>query len=149
MSWFAACLDICMSLRTILCSSSVVSWLLYKNHLKVRPSLHLILLPEASPNFLRLFYRHTSLRVGWGQQDHCVPCTLNSLSKNERVPALQYKYCTFRAADICLWTFWPHWFNCWVTMQSPGKTLKEALLCAQSESRLTVGVYQSAKIMTE
>uniref|UniRef100_A0A7N6B1X6 Ribosomal protein eL8/eL30/eS12/Gadd45 domain-containing protein n=1 Tax=Anabas testudineus TaxID=64144 RepID=A0A7N6B1X6_ANATE len=35
------------------------------------------------------------------------------------------------------------------TMQSPGKSLKEALLCAQSEDRLTVGVYESAKIMTD
>ncbi|XP_056259791.1 growth arrest and DNA damage-inducible protein GADD45 gamma-like [Seriola aureovittata] len=34
-------------------------------------------------------------------------------------------------------------------MQSPGKSLKEALLCAQSEDRLTVGVYESAKIMTD
>ncbi len=34
-------------------------------------------------------------------------------------------------------------------MQSPGKSLKEALLCAQIEDRLTVGVYESAKIMTE
>ncbi|KAM4527425.1 growth arrest and DNA damage-inducible protein GADD45 gamma-like [Odontesthes bonariensis] len=34
-------------------------------------------------------------------------------------------------------------------MHSPGKTLKEALLGAQSEDRLTVGVYESAKIMTE
>uniref|UniRef100_A0A3Q2XYK9 Growth arrest and DNA damage inducible gamma n=1 Tax=Hippocampus comes TaxID=109280 RepID=A0A3Q2XYK9_HIPCM len=34
-------------------------------------------------------------------------------------------------------------------MQSPGKSLKEALLCAQSEARLTVGVYESAKIMTD
>ncbi|XP_061589473.1 growth arrest and DNA damage-inducible protein GADD45 gamma-like [Cololabis saira] len=34
-------------------------------------------------------------------------------------------------------------------MQSPGKSLKEALLCAQREDRLTVGVYESAKIMTE
>uniref|UniRef100_A0A3B5RDQ4 Growth arrest and DNA damage inducible gamma n=1 Tax=Xiphophorus maculatus TaxID=8083 RepID=A0A3B5RDQ4_XIPMA len=32
---------------------------------------------------------------------------------------------------------------------SPGKSLKEALVCAQSEHRLTVGVYESAKIMTE
>ncbi|XP_074473748.1 growth arrest and DNA damage-inducible protein GADD45 gamma-like [Sebastes fasciatus] len=34
-------------------------------------------------------------------------------------------------------------------MQSPGKSLKEALLCAQSEERLTIGVYESAKIMTD
>uniref|UniRef100_A0A3B5LD82 Ribosomal protein eL8/eL30/eS12/Gadd45 domain-containing protein n=1 Tax=Xiphophorus couchianus TaxID=32473 RepID=A0A3B5LD82_9TELE len=34
-------------------------------------------------------------------------------------------------------------------MKSPGKSLKEALVCAQSEHRLTVGVYESAKIMTE
>ncbi|XP_061657184.1 growth arrest and DNA damage-inducible protein GADD45 gamma-like [Syngnathoides biaculeatus] len=34
-------------------------------------------------------------------------------------------------------------------MWSPGKSLKEALLSAQSEDRLTVGVYESAKIMTE
>nr|XP_057916860.1 growth arrest and DNA damage-inducible protein GADD45 gamma-like [Doryrhamphus excisus] len=34
-------------------------------------------------------------------------------------------------------------------MQSAGKSLKEALLCAQGENRLTVGVYESAKIMTE
>lgn len=34
-------------------------------------------------------------------------------------------------------------------MQSPGKALKEALVCAQNEERLTVGVYESAKIMTE
>ncbi|KAG8010884.1 Growth arrest and DNA damage-inducible protein GADD45 gamma [Nibea albiflora] len=34
-------------------------------------------------------------------------------------------------------------------MQSPGKSLKEALLCAQTEDRLTVGVYESAKIMTD
>ncbi|XP_061554659.1 growth arrest and DNA damage-inducible protein GADD45 gamma-like [Phycodurus eques] len=34
-------------------------------------------------------------------------------------------------------------------MQSPGKSLKEALLCAHSEDRLTVGVYESAKIMTD
>ncbi|MED6282214.1 Growth arrest and DNA damage-inducible protein GADD45 beta, partial [Characodon lateralis] len=34
-------------------------------------------------------------------------------------------------------------------MKSPGKSLKEALVCAQSEDRLTVGVYESAKIMTE
>ncbi|KAF3702307.1 Growth arrest and DNA damage-inducible protein GADD45 gamma [Channa argus] len=34
-------------------------------------------------------------------------------------------------------------------MKSPGKSLKEALLCAQSENRLTVGVYESAKIMTD
>ncbi|KAJ4925983.1 hypothetical protein JOQ06_008168 [Pogonophryne albipinna] len=34
-------------------------------------------------------------------------------------------------------------------MQSPGKSLKEALLCAQAEERLTVGVYESAKIMTD
>ncbi|XP_049460217.1 growth arrest and DNA damage-inducible protein GADD45 gamma-like [Epinephelus fuscoguttatus] len=34
-------------------------------------------------------------------------------------------------------------------MQSPGKSLKEALLCAQGEDRLTVGVYESAKIMTD
>ncbi|XP_077593397.1 growth arrest and DNA damage-inducible protein GADD45 gamma-like [Stigmatopora nigra] len=34
-------------------------------------------------------------------------------------------------------------------MQSIGKSLKEALLGAQSENRLTVGVYESAKIMTE
>uniref|UniRef100_A0A672JLM8 Growth arrest and DNA damage-inducible protein GADD45 gamma-like n=1 Tax=Salarias fasciatus TaxID=181472 RepID=A0A672JLM8_SALFA len=34
-------------------------------------------------------------------------------------------------------------------MQSPGKSLKEALVCAQSEGRLTVGVYESAKIMTD
>uniref|UniRef100_A0A672JQF7 Growth arrest and DNA damage-inducible protein GADD45 gamma-like n=2 Tax=Salarias fasciatus TaxID=181472 RepID=A0A672JQF7_SALFA len=35
------------------------------------------------------------------------------------------------------------------SMQSPGKSLKEALVCAQSEGRLTVGVYESAKIMTD
>ncbi|XP_030290798.1 growth arrest and DNA damage-inducible protein GADD45 gamma-like [Sparus aurata] len=34
-------------------------------------------------------------------------------------------------------------------MQSPGKALKEALVCAQNEERLTVGVYESAKIMTD
>ncbi|XP_047185614.1 growth arrest and DNA damage-inducible protein GADD45 gamma-like [Scophthalmus maximus] len=34
-------------------------------------------------------------------------------------------------------------------MQSPGKPLTEALLCARSEERLTVGVYESAKIMTD
>lgn len=34
-------------------------------------------------------------------------------------------------------------------MQSPGKALEEALLCAQNEVRLTLGVYESAKIMTE
>ncbi|KAM8827675.1 growth arrest and DNA-damage-inducible, gamma b, tandem duplicate 1 [Spinachia spinachia] len=34
-------------------------------------------------------------------------------------------------------------------MQSPGKSLTEALLCAYSEDRLTVGVYESAKIMTD
>uniref|UniRef100_A0A8C2WVB0 Growth arrest and DNA damage inducible gamma n=1 Tax=Cyclopterus lumpus TaxID=8103 RepID=A0A8C2WVB0_CYCLU len=33
--------------------------------------------------------------------------------------------------------------------KSTGKSLKEALLCAQSEDRLTVGVYESAKIMTD
>uniref|UniRef100_A0A3B4XYN8 Growth arrest and DNA damage inducible gamma n=1 Tax=Seriola lalandi dorsalis TaxID=1841481 RepID=A0A3B4XYN8_SERLL len=36
-----------------------------------------------------------------------------------------------------------------VRVTSPGKSLKEALLCAQSEDRLTVGVYESAKIMTD
>ncbi|KAM4533129.1 growth arrest and DNA damage-inducible protein GADD45 gamma-like [Fundulus diaphanus] len=35
------------------------------------------------------------------------------------------------------------------TMKSAGKSLREALACAQSEARLTVGVYESAKIMTE
>uniref|UniRef100_A0A673AR44 Growth arrest and DNA damage inducible gamma n=1 Tax=Sphaeramia orbicularis TaxID=375764 RepID=A0A673AR44_9TELE len=35
------------------------------------------------------------------------------------------------------------------TMQTIGKSLKEALVCAHSEDRLTVGVYESAKIMTE
>ncbi|XP_046901180.1 growth arrest and DNA damage-inducible protein GADD45 gamma-like [Hypomesus transpacificus] len=34
-------------------------------------------------------------------------------------------------------------------MQTAGKSLKEALNCAQSEDRLTVGVYESAKIMTD
>uniref|UniRef100_A0A3P9I6D8 Growth arrest and DNA damage inducible gamma n=1 Tax=Oryzias latipes TaxID=8090 RepID=A0A3P9I6D8_ORYLA len=34
-------------------------------------------------------------------------------------------------------------------MQFPGSALKEALLCAQSEGRLTAGVYESAKIMNE
>ncbi|XP_008322574.1 growth arrest and DNA damage-inducible protein GADD45 gamma-like [Cynoglossus semilaevis] len=34
-------------------------------------------------------------------------------------------------------------------MQSPGKALQDTLLWAQSEQRLTVGVYESAKIMTE
>lgn len=34
-------------------------------------------------------------------------------------------------------------------MQCPAKSLKEALLFAQSEDRLTAGVYESAKIMTE
>ncbi|TNN30767.1 hypothetical protein EYF80_059079 [Liparis tanakae] len=34
-------------------------------------------------------------------------------------------------------------------MQSSGKSLKEALLLARSEERLTAGVYESAKIMTE
>ncbi|KAJ0037053.1 hypothetical protein NL108_016690 [Boleophthalmus pectinirostris] len=34
-------------------------------------------------------------------------------------------------------------------MQCPGKVLKEALLCAQSEERLTVGVYESAQVMNE
>uniref|UniRef100_A0A8C5GVZ5 Growth arrest and DNA damage-inducible protein GADD45 gamma-like n=1 Tax=Gouania willdenowi TaxID=441366 RepID=A0A8C5GVZ5_GOUWI len=37
---------------------------------------------------------------------------------------------------------------CW-KMKSAGKSLKEALLSAQSEQRITVGVYESAKIMTE
>uniref|UniRef100_A0AAQ4RLY7 Ribosomal protein eL8/eL30/eS12/Gadd45 domain-containing protein n=1 Tax=Gasterosteus aculeatus aculeatus TaxID=481459 RepID=A0AAQ4RLY7_GASAC len=36
-----------------------------------------------------------------------------------------------------------------LTMQSPGKSLKEALLGAQSDGRLTAGVYESAKIMTD
>ncbi|XP_024137902.1 growth arrest and DNA damage-inducible protein GADD45 gamma [Oryzias melastigma] len=34
-------------------------------------------------------------------------------------------------------------------MQFPERTLKEALLCAQNDGRLTAGVYESAKIMTE
>ncbi|KAM4634748.1 growth arrest and DNA damage-inducible protein GADD45 gamma-like [Polymixia lowei] len=34
-------------------------------------------------------------------------------------------------------------------MQSPGKALREALLSAQNEDRLTVGVYESAKIMND
>ncbi|KAM3874567.1 growth arrest and DNA damage-inducible protein GADD45 gamma-like [Diretmus argenteus] len=34
-------------------------------------------------------------------------------------------------------------------MQSAGKALKEALLSAQDEACLTVGVYESAKVMTE
>ncbi|KAG7498585.1 hypothetical protein JOB18_014320 [Solea senegalensis] len=34
-------------------------------------------------------------------------------------------------------------------MKCPGKSLEDALLCAQSDGRLTVGVYESAKIMTD
>uniref|UniRef100_A0A674P1B0 Growth arrest and DNA damage inducible gamma n=1 Tax=Takifugu rubripes TaxID=31033 RepID=A0A674P1B0_TAKRU len=34
-------------------------------------------------------------------------------------------------------------------MKPPGQCLQEALLCAQSETRLTAGVYESAKHMTE
>nr|XP_054600641.1 growth arrest and DNA damage-inducible protein GADD45 gamma-like [Nothobranchius furzeri] len=34
-------------------------------------------------------------------------------------------------------------------MKSSGKSLKDALLCAQTEDRLTVGVHQSAEIMVE
>ncbi|TWW66780.1 growth arrest and DNA damage-inducible protein GADD45 gamma-like isoform X2 [Takifugu flavidus] len=34
-------------------------------------------------------------------------------------------------------------------MKPPGQCLQEALLCAQSETRLTAGVYESAKLMTE
>ncbi|KAF7642088.1 hypothetical protein LDENG_00264820 [Lucifuga dentata] len=34
-------------------------------------------------------------------------------------------------------------------MRSAAETLTEALRCAQTEQRLTVGVYESAKIMTE
>ncbi|XP_036383289.1 growth arrest and DNA damage-inducible protein GADD45 gamma-like [Megalops cyprinoides] len=34
-------------------------------------------------------------------------------------------------------------------MQSPGKSLKEALVAAHSEDRLTIGVYESAKIMND
>nr|XP_023658793.1 growth arrest and DNA damage-inducible protein GADD45 gamma-like [Paramormyrops kingsleyae] len=36
-----------------------------------------------------------------------------------------------------------------VSMQSTGKTLRQALISAQSESRLTIGVYESAKIMND
>ena len=34
-------------------------------------------------------------------------------------------------------------------MESTGKALKEALVSAQSEERLTIGVYESAMIMNE
>ncbi|KAJ8380814.1 hypothetical protein SKAU_G00015920 [Synaphobranchus kaupii] len=34
-------------------------------------------------------------------------------------------------------------------MQSPGKSLTEALVSAHTEDRLTIGVYESAKIMNE
>ncbi|CAL8276424.1 unnamed protein product [Merluccius merluccius] len=37
----------------------------------------------------------------------------------------------------------------WNTMQSTGKALKEAVISAQSDDRLTVGVYESAMIMND
>lgn len=123
-----------------------------ENHLKVREFLHLILSTKAAPNFLRL-------SIGtrpWGWGGGCRPleaivpraanhrvsvCRLCSINGGTR--RKQHTHSSLDFSDRISWTVQT------TSMQSPGKSLKEALLCAQSEDRLTVGVYESAKIMTE
>ena len=83
--------------------------------------------------------------------------TANHKEQCKRVPVADYKYCprstkesnSFRHSSN---TTTPHFSLASELLNfkmNTGKTLKEALQNAQADGRVTVGVYECAKIMTE
>lgn len=71
-------------------------------------------LNQSCPQLFKTFYRHASLRVGWGLQACCSHCAPSSQSVSERVPGPLYKcwHILANSTKTLLWTFWSHQLKC-------------------------------------